>query len=410
VVNERSRIESDERRMHSAARLRPAREHRTALSLLTLLLAATVTAAPTTASGGESRRLFDFAPVSSENPVVATIDGKIQIPLSELRAYQKAERLTTISPAADLGLKRRVLNELIDEYLLVDEAYRSGVATSPAFTKQMEATRTLILTDFMATRALKEAKAGTPMLTHTALRQDHAAPDAAAAVADRLFESASIDISNEAFAILKRAANAIDATAASSRRGPVVDSPEDAATKIQGIIQSAPDAVIVRYADKTMRIRTLLALYSGAPSPRPAIQSESGFVAFIKPLIEPELMALEAVKQGIEGDPLFQEKYIQNQNTLLRFHMQGAIEHQAGLIMRQSDGEAQVRAWYEQHRADYAVALKDGRTRPATFEEARPRAEGDYSVALLERVKAEKVAALRKQHAIAIDEAALGRL
>jgi hypothetical protein len=107
------------------------------------------------AQADESRRFFDFTPATPNNPVVATIDGTIEIPLSELRGYRDAERLHAITDPASLAQKRAVLDDLLGEYLLVDEAHRSGVVQSPAFTKQMEATRTLILTDLISTRAVR---------------------------------------------------------------------------------------------------------------------------------------------------------------------------------------------------------------------------------------------------------------
>src|ERR1051325_8453642 len=102
----------------------------------------------------EPRRFFDFTPLSADNPAVATIDGTHSIPLSELRAYRNTERLQ--SRTDTLAQKRALLDDLIAEFLFVDECYRTGVVESPRFTKQMEATRTLVLTDFMTTRALRE--------------------------------------------------------------------------------------------------------------------------------------------------------------------------------------------------------------------------------------------------------------
>src|SRR6478735_5181625 len=92
----------------------------------------------------DSRRLFDFTPVSPENPIVAVIDD-IEIPLSELRAYRDAERRQAVTDAASLPQRRAVLDDLINEYLHVDAAYRAGVPDSPGFARQMVATRTMIL-------------------------------------------------------------------------------------------------------------------------------------------------------------------------------------------------------------------------------------------------------------------------
>lgn len=341
----------------------------------------------------ESRRLFDFNPIGPTNPVVAKIDDTIEIPLSELRGYRDAERLHAISDPGDLAQKRAVLDELIDEYLAVDEAYRTGVTRSAGFVRQMEATRTMILTDFIATRAEAEKKSATASDT-----------PAAKELGDKLFEAATLDISNEAFAIVKRSAKAIDETSAAAKRGPVVDSSEQTAEKLRAIVKDTKDVVVVRYDEKTITAHQILVIYAGLPAPRPTVDTEEGFVAFIKPMVVPELMAIEAAKRGIAAEPAFQAKVTQNQNALLRFHMQGALEHRANEMMRGADGEQQLLNWFNAHKSEYGASDGKGGTRMATFAEAHARVEGDYSVALLERLRAEQAAALRKTHKIVISD------
>lgn len=338
------------------------------------------------ATADESRRFFDFTPLSADNPAVATIDGTRAIPLSELRAYRNAERLQAKTDT--FAQKRALLDDLVSEFLFVDECYRTGIVESPRFAKQMEATRTLILTDFMTTRALHEKKPGET-------------GDAAAVLADRLFDAAPIDISNEAYAIVKHAAKLLDATTVASQRGPLVDSPEAAAAKLYTIINAAPEAVIVRYADKTLSIHEILSLYSGLPAPRPNVQAEAGFVAMIKPLITPELMAQEAVRRGIAVEREFQDKLVQNRNALLRFHAHGAIEARANDVLRGADLETRLQAWYHEHRELYPAE---------PFATLRPRVLGDFSVDLRDRLIAEKAQALRKVRVVTIDDEVLKRL
>jgi len=362
-------------------------------SLLSLLF---VAIACTLAQANESRRLFDFTPVSATNPVVATIDGAIEIPLSELRAYRHGERLR--SSVASPAEKRALLEDLLDEYLLVQETYRTGVALSPRFAKQMEATRTLILTDFMATRAQREKKPGE-------------SGDAAVTLADRLFEEAPIDISNETYDIIKRAAKAIDAANPAPRPGPVRTKPEDTAGKLYAIISATPEAVAVHYAGRTLSIHEILSIYSGLPAARPDVQTQEGFVALIKPLITPELMALEAVRRGIADESEFQNKLIQNRNALLRFHAQGAIEARANEILGSPALDTTLRAWYREHADAYAPPSNAGApATPPDFTAVRERVLADFSVDLCERFRAEKTRELRQRHTISVDEAVLGAL
>jgi hypothetical protein len=343
----------------------------------------------------ESRRFFDFTPVSTANPIVAQIDA-IEIPLSEWRAYRDAEQPHAITDSKSMAQKRRVLDQLIDEYLLVDEAYRSGATQSAGFVRQMEATRTMILTDFMAARVEKDKPPVTPT-----------DPDAAKVLGDQLFEAATIDISNEAFAVVKRTAAAIDAASAAAKRGPVVDAPQHTAEELRKIVQETPEVIVVRYGEKTITTRQILVIYAGLTAPRARIDTEAGFVAVIKPMIVPELMAIEATRRGIAADPLFQAKLIQNQNALLRFHMQGLIERLATEAMHAPNIDEQLEAWYRAHLADYTVAGADGTRRVQPFSEVRSRAESEYSVDLLERLKAAQIATLRKNHRIVVHESVL---
>ena len=160
------------------------------------------------------------------------------------------------------------------------------------------------------------------------------------------------------------------------------------------------------------------------------MQTEEGFIALIKPLILPELMAREAAQRGIAAEPAFQHKLIQNQNALLRFHVHGAIESRANDMLRAPDLETRLDAWYRTHAARYnapptaaattpppSVALapapapalaRAGAPRP--FSAVREEVLGDYSVALRDRLLADKARELRQGRAIAIDEAVLRQL
>ena len=347
------------------------------------------------ARADDSRRFFDFAPVSAANPVVATIDGTIQIPLSELRGYRDSERLNAITDPASLAQKRAVLEDLINEYLYVDDAYRSGVVRSDGFSRQMAATRTMILTDFIAARATNE-KGNAPGETI----------DPGAALADRLFEAAAIEVSNEAYEILKRAARLVDAAGGTAREG---RDPEVSA-RLHAIVNDTPEATLVRYEDKSISVRQILVIYAGLPAPRPPIETPAGLTTMIKPLIVPELMAIAAVKQGIAAEPEFQHKLIQNRNALLRFHMQGLVEREANELMQSPSLERELHGWYDTHKAEYAVTTGRGEKIIPTYAQARPRVEGDYSVALRDRLLAEKAQALRKTRAVHVDEAVLKNL
>jgi hypothetical protein len=350
-----------------------------------------------TAQGDESRRLFDFAPVSATNPVVATIDDAIEIPLSELRAYREAEHIGVSLDNANIAGKRALLEELIDEYLSVDDAYRNGVTQAPGFLKRMNATRTMILTDFLANQVLREK--GEPSA---------AADDPVAKLGERLFDAAVIEISNESYAVVQQAAKEIDAVSATGAQlGPVSLSPPPA-EKLRMIVRQTPESVLVRYDGKSISVHQLLAIYAGLPPPRPELGTHDGLLGMIKPFVIPELMALEAVKRGIDREPAFREKLIQTRNALLRFQMQGDVDRQANELMNRPDVESQIHSWYDSHRTNYRGAAPESGNHISTYAEVRSQVEADYSVVLRDRLLAERSKALRKTRLVKIDEKALG--
>src|SRR4051794_26020139 len=74
----------------------------------------------------DMHRLFDMAPISATNPVLARVkECGIEIPASEFRVF-----VTTEGPLADSartlksGEKRELLEHLIDEHLLLWNAYQ----------------------------------------------------------------------------------------------------------------------------------------------------------------------------------------------------------------------------------------------------------------------------------------------
>ena len=354
---------------------------------------------------GEGRRLFDFTPVSKDNPVLARIGDSVKIPVSEYLAYQKAEHLSTAHDKLSSAQKKEMLNDLIGEYLLVDEAYRIGADKRPGITSRMKYTRTFLLSDFLVVQEVGK-KAATAEEYNKLLQN----------LQNRLFEAATIDVSIEAYDKLKNLAKEINAlsgktpsSAPSESVSPTSPSPS---AKIGEMIEKMPDSVLARYNGTPVMVNQLAAIYSTLQLPRPRLETNEDLIVLIKPLIIPELMAAEAVKQGIEKLPDFQNKITQNQNALLRIYMHGLIKAQTNkeLEVSSSDLEKKMRAWYRQNAEDYAVQTTGGAKKIPSYDEIHKRVEGDYSVDLWNRIQAEKIDGLRKARHIEINKTVLGRL
>jgi len=362
-----------------------------------------------------TRRIFDFTPISTTNPIVARIDGSIEIPVSEYRTYQKAEHESTVKEKLNLAQKKEILNDLIDEYLIVGEACRIGADKRPGFTSRMEFTHMMLLSDFLVAQEVT-TKAKTAEEYNNLLDK----------LQNRLFDAATINVSIGDYDKLKQAAKEINETDQPSPRsnsGADAQKPASSAkAKIRKIMEDMPDSVLARYSDATMTnnvsatngtvitVKEVLAVYSNLHAPRPPLETDDDLVKMIKPFIMPPLMADEAIKQGIEALPAFQNKVIENRNALLRIYMHGVIAAQANKELNAPGLDKRIKSWYQQNAAQYAVQAPDGVKTMPTYEKIQKRVEGDYSVDLRDQIQARKVRALRKAQTVEIDEAILNGL
>src|SRR5262249_54003105 len=94
----------------------------------------------------ETRRLYDFTPVGAANPALASVDGCwIQIPLAEFRGHLAAELGDDERRGLTLEGRRRQLERLVDEHLILADAYRQGADRSERAVALLDRTRRLLL-------------------------------------------------------------------------------------------------------------------------------------------------------------------------------------------------------------------------------------------------------------------------
>src|SRR5262245_42874216 len=73
----------------------------------------------------QMHRIYDFTPISESNPVVARVaDTPIEIPMSEFQGHLKAEVTEEARRGLDEAGKRKQLDRLIDELVLLWDAYQ----------------------------------------------------------------------------------------------------------------------------------------------------------------------------------------------------------------------------------------------------------------------------------------------
>jgi hypothetical protein len=324
----------------------------------------------------------------------------VEIPASEYRAYVKTERPNALGSDATLEQKKAVLNDLINEYLWVDEAYRRGVDRTPTFSKKMEQTQAMLLSDFLIARDVFSK-------TSTTEEQGKRIED----LKNRLFDRAEIEVSNEVYAQLVAAARRVNGAAVTRGLGPVMLPSSQSGEAVHDIMDSLQDAILARYNGTPITLKQVLAIYIRLHAPRPALETQESLIEFLKPMILPGLLAEEARKRGLSAEPDFQNKLVENRNALLRFYVQGEIEAQANRLLSAPDLEQQLLSWYQSHRSLYASSQRTGDDMEITgSSELRDRVLGDYSVALRDRLLKERADALRRERTVWIDDGVLDRL
>jgi hypothetical protein len=338
------------------------------------------------------RRLFDFTPISNTNAVVARIGNTVEIPVTEYQAYIAAEKQIIIRTNSCFAERRTLLDDLVGEYLLVNDAYKDGIDQRPDFLRKMDYTRTILLSEFLTAQEV-DAKA------KTAEEYNHLLND----LQNRVFDAAEIIVSNEAFEKLRKVAKDINAL------DPASTGRKTSSAKIRAVMEKLDESVLARYNGEKVSVKEVFAIYANLHAPRPRLETNQDLIDILRPLVMPSLLAAEARKQGIENLADFKNKVDQNRNALLRIYEHGVLQQQASDGMKVPDLSERLQAWYKQNAERYAIEGPSGSKTTPPYSEVHERVEGDYSVDLWERLEADKIHSLRKSCRIQIDDAVLRR-
>ncbi len=364
-------------------------------SVLCLALISTVTdgpAAEPAAALPPSSRIFDTAPVSEQNPIIARIkDCNIEIPLGEFRAYVAGEGMPPDkSGPLTTQEKRDALNKLIDEHLLLWSAYQAGSHQAPGYLDSVENTRRMLLQEIL--EAQETGKAQTP----------EESARLAAALRKQLFDKADIVVATEAYEDAKKASkklrlpeNYVAKAGEELPDNPLIDIPEQ--------ILNQP---LARWNKVTVAIGDFLSAYAQKPpAERPNIATQEGAIQILRELLEPVMMIAEAEARGLDRSETMRDKLELNRSALLRFHVQDQITAEAVKRNEAPGQAARVRQWYgAQAKTRYTFKEADGKEKVLKFDEEKERIENDYFEHVMLQVRAEKLRTLREGKEIVIDE------
>jgi hypothetical protein len=339
-------------------------------------------------SGEGLHRLYDLAPASEQNLVVARVAAcGIEIPISELRGYILSLPHEGRRPASTLAEKNDHLQQLLDDHFLLWDGYQKKADQTPELVRLLKNTETMLLgSALLQQEVIEKAKTGED---YQRLTQE---------LEDRVFERADVAVSNEAYAELKAAAK--PASGAESAAPDFRTMPPDVRNRP---LAKCPAGIIT--------IGDVVAATMRMPAERrPDLAQRPGVIAVIKKVLAPVLIADEARARGLGKSPMVVEKMQMNRNALTRMYALDRITDQAVARLKEPGAKERLQQWFQRHLKDrYARKNAEGKDEVIDLEKEHEAVENDYFDFLRDEVRAEKIRALREGKAIEIDEPLLER-
>jgi hypothetical protein len=337
----------------------------------------------------QTRRLYDFTPIGPGNPVVATVDDCwIQIPLGEFRGHLAAEVPTDQRASLTKEEKRKQLDRLVDEHLLLMDAYRQKANESGRAVNMLDNTRKMLLGELLTAREVDQ-KAKRPE-EQTVLRKQ---------LLDRAFQRAQISVDNQGYADLREALKQLVTRAGSADPGKLIES-------LPGAVREKP---LARLDSTTFTVADGVAAWLRLPeNARPKMERREGLDDLLKGMLEQDLLAAEAIREGIDRTRPYLEKVELNRNAIVRMWSQDHSAERTRRRMAEPDIPQRLREWYTEHlKTRYTYKGEDGKEKVMPFEGNEETIRNDYNDTLRDKMRAEEGRALRQGHKIVVDEAAL---
>jgi hypothetical protein len=348
------------------------------------------------------RRLYDFAPVSTTNPVVARVRKfNIEIPASEFQACLNGDAPASL-PRKTLSRdeKRRQLDRLIDDHLLLWSGYAQKAGQSDDIVHTMKTTESMLLRDTLVEQEV-ESKA-------------HSDADYAALLRDfcrRLFDKTDVRISTNEYALVRDAARRISvAESAAIKAGNTNDELIEAIPDGLTDAQRAQTLAASRAAD--VRVGDLLGFWREKPLPdRPDLNQSTNLIALLRDMLADALLITEARDRGLDKSKSVREALQRNRNALIQMWPIDRLTDRANEAMKAPDIDQQLRKWYDSHlKTLYTTRDDQGREKVLDYLIDRDTVQNDYFDNLLERLRVQEIQRLRREGEVEVDEKVLTHL
>lgn len=361
---------------------------RKAISVAAVFVATLVIACAAHASEVPLLRLYDAAPVSPQNPAVASVkECGIEIPVGEFCAYMNmwvpAEKKHGLLTREE---KLRHLQQLLDDHFLLWDGYQKQLDKAPELVGQLDYTLNLDLEEALVHREFDKK----------APKTDKEKDEIITALQDRIFKAAEIHIFNDAYSQLKA----------------IVKEAGSGSDPLQKLTAQQQNVPLAGYEGGTLSIGAYLEYYFGIPpKERPDIGTSEGFLKVLQQAIISPLMCAEGRRQHLESSEWVKNNILLNRNTLVRMAMLARLAAEARSQTKEPGWEDRLKRWYEEHRQDrYTTRDHDGKEVTLPFEENKQAIMNDYQEELAAGLRKEEIRSLRKGRTISINEEILDQL
>ncbi|HXE43503.1 MAG TPA: hypothetical protein VN516_10790, partial [Candidatus Baltobacteraceae bacterium] len=269
------------------------------------------------------RRLYDLTPVSTNNPVLASVkECGIEIPVSEFRGFVNSAFLPgkegKIMSAAE---KRAELQKLLDDYFWIWDGFSHDADKTPDIQGMLAITRNEAMKALLVEQEA-DAKV-TSLEEYEKFKQE---------IRRELFDKAEIHVSSKAYEILK-------STIKAAGTNEFVLSPE---------AQSVPLAT--SKAGTVGVGKFLEAYFEIPPTNRPDLTKQENVVGILRDIISEDLLLAAAHERGLDQAAPVRTQVQADSTGLVREWALDQVTREVQAKMDAPGAEKQLKRWYQAHR------------------------------------------------------------
>ncbi len=350
-------------------------------------------------------RLLDFTPASEvENPVLARVEGTpIEITRSELETFLENELPAGEYLSLTLTEKRKRMEDLIDQYLLLWDAEQRNAYRDDKIRRMLADTRNLLMSEQLFS---EEVDGKNPKTVEEA-------EELASAFIETLFQKAEVRVNQESYDLLLELVKkddewakryfeySIDENRRENEEPPA--RPQIDGETLSHVLAICDDKVTVTIGD-CMNAYSAIPVYD-----RPRLERPEGFQNILKDLFQHHLLYTEAERRDYENHPDVQKLYQKNRNALMKMwayeRLWGEAGDQMEAMEKEDDYEERLRSFHREHLERVYAFEENGKKVYHRYEAIADRVPQDYYDWLVEVTVANEIRELREKAEIVIDEA-----